>query len=595
MVDPDDQETYDNAISRRKMLAVAGASGVAALAGCGGDETTEPAAGTDTDEGPTVYDAEFHNAYAQNTADMHFNALASQNFGWTMQRLVHAPYLKYSFGEAEFMMGGLESIDVNLENQEATLVLRDDLTWSDGKDVTASEVGLQLDLMEKVGSSIWGYLSGWETDGDKTIILNLDGQVNPKILKFELGGIFIDTKEEVHGQWEDASEQDLLQWEWHGEDDPIASSAMFQFDNKDQQAAEFSRNPEFYKADNVNFEKYYLDSYGGNAQQHQALIGGQDIDAATSLFTPPETVEQFPDHVVEVNVPAKWGYGIVFNHDHEHFGKRNVRQAVAHVINRQQIVDNAGPRTKFPAEIPCGIAPRDQEYWLGDMYDSFNDYGVDAAQEEEATQLLEEAGYTKQGGTWQDGDGNTIGGDYYTPAGWTDWTTMTETVVDQLNSFGFDFTITSRPTNDWFGQFSESNFGMGAMYWLPGGARSAFPYFPLYHQLWEPEIGGGHNYRPIAESEQTIPGPDGGEMTLTPLDTVKNIATQPTDDDARPYVQDAAWHNHIDLPFISLVSKYEQSFTTNDDWTEAAQDSPNRRVKWPPFWWVHEGELQYRG
>ena len=84
-------------------------------------------------------------------------------------------------------------------------------------------------------------------------------------------------------------------------------------------------------------------------------------------------------------------------------------------------------------------------------------------------------------------------------------------------------------------------------------------------------------------------------MTLNPLDTVTQIAKQPNDEKARQYVQKAAWHSHIELPFLGLVSKYEQSWVTDDQWTKAAEGSTNRRVKWPPFWWVHEGELQYKG
>ncbi|SDN23290.1 peptide/nickel transport system substrate-binding protein [Halogranum gelatinilyticum] len=597
----DSRREYDRHMSRRRLLAAAGASGVAALAGCSGGNT-EPTdsgsgsgsgSGDTTDEsgesGMSVADASFSNAYTGNPVDLHFNASATQNFAWPAGRAVFAPFLKYSFNNSEFMYGALS--DLQIEDQEVTMTFRDDLTWSNGDEWTTEDLEVQLQLAQKTGSSLFGYVDDFEMVDDKTGKLILSGPTNPQIIKFELTNFFVDTKAETHEQWLDAPEADFLQWAW---EDPVASG-MFQFENKDQQAFEFSRNPEFYKSDNVNFESYLLESYGGNTAQHQALISGTEVDASTSLFTPPEIADRFPDHVVEVNIPAKWGYGIVFNHNDPHFGKRNVRQAVAHVINRQALVDNAGPRTKFTAPIPCGIAPRDQEYWLGDWYDDFETYGADETQAEQATQLLEEAGYTKVDGTWQDSEGETLGGEYFSPSGWTDWTTMTQTVVSQLNEFGFDFSVSTKPTNDWFGQYSNSNFSMGSLYWLPGGSRSSFPYFPLYYQLWATDIGGGHGYREKADSEQTIPSRDGGETTLNPLEVTRNIARQANDDESRPYVQQAAWHNHIELPFLGLVSKFEQSWVTDDEWTVASEDSPNRRVKWPPFWWVHEGELQYQG
>nr|WP_284033529.1 ABC transporter substrate-binding protein [Halobaculum sp. DT31] len=604
MGDDSRRSRYSDAISRRKMLAAAGASGVAALAGCAGGDggSTEDAGGegTPTEQQRTentpdpdsefqVYDAELHNGYIANPTDMHFNSAANQNYAWPAGRLVFAPFLKYSFTEGEFLLGALS--DLEIADGTVTMTFRDDLMWDDGDEWTTEDLEVQLELARKTGSSLWGYLDSYEIVDDKTAELTLSGPTNPRIIRFELTNFFVDTKAETHEQWLDKDAAEFLQWAW---EDPV-SSAMFSFVNKDRQAFEFERNENFYKADNVNFERYFLDSYGGNNAQHQALISGRDIDAATSLFTPPEIAEQFADNVVEVNVPAKWGYGIVFNHGDSHFGKRAVRQAVAHVIDREALVANAGPRTKFVSPTPCGIAPRDQEYWLDDTIDSFETYGQGETQTEQATQLLQDAGYEKVNGTWQDDSGETLGGDYFSPAGWTDWTTMTQTVVSQLNEFGFDFSVTTQPTNDWFGNYSGSNFKMGSFYWLPGGSRSAFPYFPLYFQLWATDISGGHGYRELAESEQTIPGMDGGEMSLTPLETVSEIARQPSDEDAREYVQRAAWHSHIELPFLGLVSKYEQSWTTSDDWTEPSQSNPNRRVKWPPFWWVHEGELQYDG
>ncbi|MFC6724028.1 ABC transporter substrate-binding protein [Halobium palmae] len=603
---PDSREAdYGDVLSRRRMLAVTGASGMAALAGCaggnGGEETGTGGGGGDTDSTSgggsetsagtgsgdvQVHDATFVNAYTGNPVDLHFNSSATQNFSWPAGRAVFAPYLKYSFNEKRFLMGALE--DLQIQNQEVTLTFREDLKWSDGDDWTTEDFEVQIRLAKKTEASIWGYLDDYEIVDERTAKLMLTGPTNPQIVKFELTNFFVDTKKETHQQWLDKDAAEFLQWAW---EEPIASG-MFKFVGKDQQAFEFERNPEFYNANNVNFGRYLIESYGGNTAQHQALISGTEADAATSLFTPPEIADRFPDHVVEVNIPAKWGYGIVFNHDDPHFGKRAVRQAVAHVINRQSLVDNAGPRTKFVAPIPCGIAPKDQENWLGDWYGDFETYGPKSTNAEKATQLLEEAGYSKQNGVWRNDEGK-LGGNYYSPAGWTDWTTMTQTVVSQLNEFGFDFSVSTKPTNDWFGQYSASNFQMGSLYWLPGGSRSAFPYFPLYYQLMGTDIGGGHGYREIAKSEQTVPGRDGEEMTLTPLDVCQKIAQQSSNEESRPFVQQSAWYNHIDLPFLGLVSKFEQSWVTDDEWTTASEGSPNRRVKWPPFWWVHEGELQY--
>jgi peptide/nickel transport system substrate-binding protein len=129
---------------------------------------------------------------------------------------------------------------------------------------------------------------------ERTAKLLLSGPTNPRIIRFELTNFFVDTKKEVHEQWLDREASTLLQWAW---EDPV-SSTMFSFVNKDRQAFEFERNPEFYKADNVNFETYLIENIGGGSAQHQALMSGTEVDAATSAFTPPEIAEQYPGHVV---------------------------------------------------------------------------------------------------------------------------------------------------------------------------------------------------------------------------------------------------------------------------------------------------------
>jgi len=536
-----------------------------------------------------VVDKTHVSALQANPTERTVNPHQTQNTSEPATQLVFDRYAAYSFESDEFIMSALENWE--FDGQTVTLTFRDDLTWSNGDDWTTDDLDVQLKLAEKTGNSLFGYIDGYEIVDEKTAELTLTGATNPQIIKFELTNFRIDVKKDTHEQFVDKEAAEFLQWAW---EDPVASGP-FKFDNKGRQAIELKRNEEFYNAENVNFETHLLKAYGGNNAQHQALLTGEQVDAAISLFTPPETADQFADNVKEVRLPAKWGYGMVFNHDDEHFGQRAVRQAVAHVVDRQALVDNAGPRTKTPAPIPCGIASGDQENWLGDWYDKFEDYGPESSQTDKAAAILEDAGFSKQNGTWTDGDGNAVEAEYLTPAGWTDWVTQTQTAVSQLNDFGFDITISTIPTNDLFGRYSEGNFKLGAFYWLPGGARSAFPYFPLQYQLKGTDIGGGHNYESKAKSEQTIPGPDGGEMTLTPLDTAEKIAQQSSDEDAMPYARKAAWHNHIELPFLSLVTKFDQSWVTDDTWSMPAEDGSSHGVKWPQHWWVHQGDLQYKG
>ncbi|WP_254273147.1 ABC transporter substrate-binding protein [Haloarcula marina] len=579
-------------------MKLTGVSGAAALAGCGGgdggdggatDGEGDGDASTDSggESGSQVLNATLTGATNEGVpANMHLNPMATQNYDYIAGNHLFERFAAYNFSTQEFEMAGLESW--NIEGQTVTLTLRDDLTWDTGDPVTAGDVITQFKLMKKTGATLWDFADSVEQgEDDKTVVINLKRPSNPEIIKHTLanGDLRIHGYQPVFNEFLDKDAAAIQQFQW---EEDIHGNGPFSYEGKNDQAWTLSRNSEFYNADNINFSTLELLSRQDNTALQQGLMGGE-LDVVTTLFAPPKIVANFPDRVEEIPLPAKWGYGVLFNHGDKDFGKRKVRQAVAHVINRQQVADNAGPRTKDPAPKVTGIAPADQESWLGDAYSNFESYGMDATQSEKAASLLREAGYSKSGGKWQDSNGNTLGGSYITPAGWTDWTTATNTVVDQLNSFGFDFEINSLPGGDYFSAYIESNFKMGALYWLPGGARSSFPYFPLRWQMKIPDINGGHNF---TEGQKTVPAMDGsGQMTLNPLEEIQSVATTQDQGQVAETVQRVAWHHNQNLPVLGLVGKLDQSWLTDAEWDVASEDDPARGVKWPSHWLPKQGKL----
>lgn len=564
---------YGDVINRRQFVKLTGVSGAAALAGCigGGSSSGTTLTGATNLGVPT---------------NMHLNPMATQNYDWTAGNHIFERFAAYNFSTQEFELAGLENW--SFEDETVTLTLRDGLKWDTGDDVTAGDVITQFRLMKKTEATLWDFADSVEEgENDKTVVITLSNPSNPEIIKHTLanGDLRIHGYQPVYNEFLDKDASAVQEFKW---EEDVHGNGPFTLESKNDQAWTLSRNEHFYDADNITFDTYELLSRQENTALQQGLMGGE-LDVVTSMFAPPKIVDNFPDQVEEVTLPANWGYGIIFNHDDEVFGNRKVRQAVAHVINRQQVADNAGPRTKNPAPKVTGIPPADQESWLGDAYDSFESYGAEATQSEAAATLLREVGYSKSGGTWRDDTGNAIGGSYLTPAGWTDWTTATNTVVDQLNSFGFDFEISSVPGSDFFGAYTDSNFKMGAFYWLPGGARSSYPYFPLRWQLTIPDVGGGHNF---TEGEYTVPAMDGsGEMTLNPFEEIRSVATMRDEAQASETITRVAWHNNQNLPVLGLVAKQDQAWLTTDEWDIASSDDSARGVKWPSHWLPKQGKL----
>ena len=611
-----DDSDYSDVLSRRRFVELTGVSGAAALAGCGGGggEDTPGDGGSDGDGGDgdggdggsdggdgdggdgdggdggdggmDVKDVTLVGATNNGVpSDLHFNMHATQNVAAYAVLDVFDQFMKYDAANGEFVPYAIS--DYSVDGTTVTLTIRDDLVWQDGDDVTAEDIVTQFEMLNLVNNPVADFVESTEADGEKTVVLNLADETNQTILLHQLAQLRVNSKSEIFGEFDNA--EDLQGFTWHGEDQDVIGSGPWQFDSKDNQQLTLTRFGDHPDASGINYSEYQYLQRQGNEQGHQGLLGGE-LDVHISLFTPPPVVDNFPDHVVEANPPAKWGYGICFNHDDPDFGQREVRQAVAHVVNRQAVVDNAGPRTKVATSAPCGITPKDIDRWVGDSMDSFESYGVDASQNEKAAELMREAGYEGEvGGSWSK-DGETLSVDFISPAGWTDWTTATESIVDQLNAFGIDASVNTLPGSDWTNAFVEGNFQLGARPWTPGQPRSAFPYFPLRHQLLATAFNGGHNYP--ADEEFTMEGGPGGEFTFNPKETVQSVATTTDEAEVQEKITQLAYHNNQELPFLSVVGKLEQSWLTSDDWNVPEEGSDVLQVRWPANWLPRQGKLQ---
>lgn len=573
-------------------MELTGVSGAAALAGCSGtsnssgNETT----GTGTDDGgsdsTTVKDTTLVGATNVGVpANMHYNPHNTQKYASWSGEMVFDKFAQYHFEKGEFIMYALSDWEVGAES--ATLTIRDGLTWHNGDDATARDLKTKLLIEKKIGNSLWDYTESVEATGDKTVELTFSEQTNPVVVKHTLAEMRFDTKHSVYKEYLDKEAGKVQSFKYT---ENVQGTGPFKFTgDADKQSLTLERFADHPDASNVNFTKYRYLYMPDNPQMHAGLLGGK-LDVAMSLFTPPKVAANLPDAVNEVRVPAKWGYGLLPNHDDEIMGQREVRQAIMHVINRDQVKENAGPRTKSTPDVPSGIAVADQDRWLGDEMDTYESYGQAKTQSKKAAELLESAGFKKQNGSWKTSEGKTVKIPIKQFAGWGDWVTASQTIADQLNSFGFDASVTTVPTGQMWGQLIEGNFRLATAFWLPGGPRSAFPYYPLRHQIDLTPWQRGHNY---PEGAIEVPARNGsGTTEIDPKAVISQIPSATDESKTKELVRKAAWHNNQDLPMLSLLEKREQSFITEDEWDVPEEGSSKLKVKWPCHWLPRQGDLQ---
>jgi peptide/nickel transport system substrate-binding protein len=594
------------------MLQLSGAAGTAVLAGCSGNSnngngtTTSSGDGENgsTTSGNQVYDAQHVGYMNQVPTNVQWNPSNPSSYAQISQQLLFDRFAQYNFQTAEFIPYAIS--DWEFGDNTFTMTVRDGLTWSNGDPVTAGDIATQLNLGMHLGTGYSDYTESIETDGDSTVVMNFGESVNQTVVKFQvLVNNWVQQKESVFGEYletiQENEEEGLRQLQDFAWSDPI-TSGPFEVTNTGAQQLLCTRRDDHPDAENINFEEYAFLYIDGNQSVHQSMTADQ-IDSSFSIFTPPRIVDQLPDHWQQVKTPANWGFGLVPQHDHKHAGDRAVRQAIAYVLNRKQIVENAGPESKQAPGLEVAIPSGDQERILGDAYDTFESYGMDSTETEKAATALEEAGYSKSSGTWKDSDGQTVSLPVQVPSGWSDWTTAAETVVDQLNQFGFQSQVDSRSFGTLLGTtWPNGDFVLAGGGWLPGGGRGSFPYFSLRQQLYENFRGHTYNYPPANQTrggsltDVTVPSRTGsGEMTLNPADRLTTLSKSTDQQEITDIILDLAWVTNVDLPMIPVAEKQNQTFITGDIWDIPEQGADISQVQWACTWLPRQGEMNYTG
>ncbi|MFB6075001.1 MAG: ABC transporter substrate-binding protein [Haloarculaceae archaeon] len=613
----DESKRYSDLIDRRRFVELTGVAGAAALAGCGGggnetdtptetsggggggeatDTPTESSGGggnetdTPTESGTQVYDVAFHDFTNQVPANLQFNANNPSNYSQIAYQDLFDNFVNFDYSSGEFVPYAIQ--DWNMSGTTFEMTLRDGLTWQNGDPVTAEDFVTQLRLGLTVGAAYKSYTDSFEAADDSTVVMHLSKETNPTIVKHRVFNNWIYAKSSKYGDYVDSGDE-LAQF---ADTDPIASSVWKLSDAGQQEMVLQRRESGHPDISNVNFQRKVYTFLDGNQAAQQALISG-DLDAAWSLFSPPRVVANYPDRVVEARPPAKWGMGLIPNHEDQHMGKRKVRQAIMEAMNREQVIQNAGPRTKATPPIATGIATDDQQRWLGDSMSDYTGYHKGSSAVDAADQLMSSAGYSKDGGTYKDSNGNAVSLPIITPAGWSDWVSATQTIADQLSSAGFDAAVDARSFGSIAGNVwpNGDNFRITAGYWLPGGARTSFPYFPLEFELVQSGDTFDYRYPGHNGEDITVPGMNGGQMTLNPQDKTNTLATTLNSDQSQQIVRDLAWVANKDLPMLPVAEKLEQSFITNDEWNTPDEGSDKLMIKWPPSWLPKQGELTYKG
>lgn len=392
--------------------------------------------------------------------DHHLNAYASggpnSNLGNVYRGMVELTPAFYLWATDEYT--GILATDWGFvdDNTAYQITFRDDAMWSNGSQVDADDVIATYALGRLSGWSQFNFIDSVEKVDDFTVRFGfIDGvpslQAERLLLKEYIAAD--DTYGELAARalelFETGADSESDEWqtlltevqEFRPEELIASGPYTYSLDDVGDASLTMSWQPNSVYSDSVQFGEIVL--WAGETDSTTPLVLSGEIAHSTNVY-PPSTVETFIEEGLEiVTIPRGYGPAMLFNVELAPWNIREVRQAAALVIDRDQ---NAFLTNGFGAagtEFMSGILDSSTPTMLNqEVIDQLDRYEFDT---ERAAELLESVGYSLVDGVWTDADGNALAGEWIFPQEFADFSGATQDAVSQLNDFGFDIELRALP------------------------------------------------------------------------------------------------------------------------------------------------------
>ncbi|UHQ98541.1 ABC transporter substrate-binding protein (plasmid) [Natrinema zhouii] len=382
--------------------------------------------------------------------EMNFNTWAP-SYPWNPTWLLLEPVLRY-YSDGSISHEMIEDWEYDENSQELTVHHNDEFYWWNGDVVNAADKYWYGEVARLLNPDSSDYEQLSLENNGQTIIREYKEPQNPQLVEYNLGG-YLGAMMRGHRDkfrpWaeelQDAStEEERVDIEKRMvEEMPLHISTVadeglgmgpFEIVDFDEQGIHCELYDEHPYADQINIDKleYVLAADEAVAQQ---IMGG-DLDFGFGRLSN-WIGDQNPDNV-EMLAPYQDTFMrklefMMQGPAAEHMRTLEVRRAIAHVINFEHVSTNFTPESTVRSR-QTGLPELVTEDKLGDSVDDFIDYPTET-DEDGAAELMESAGYERDGGSWLDDGGDTVALEIAVPQ-WAD--NPARTVTDQLTQFGFE-------------------------------------------------------------------------------------------------------------------------------------------------------------
>jgi peptide/nickel transport system substrate-binding protein len=323
---------------------------------------------------PTLADAAGTLSIARREDGTTFDPIkTAQNIDFWVFSNVYDVLVRVDKSGTKLEPGLAESWEVSPDGTVYTFKMRD-AKFEDGSPLTAKDAAFSLTRIRDNKDSLWAdtykVIKSAEAKDDKTLVVTLNQPVVPFLATLAMPGASILSEKAVTSLGEAAYASK-----------PLASGAFGLADWKRGDTVTLKKNPNFWQADRVKLDGVKWISVVDDNTRMLKLQAGE-VDCAIFVpFSKVAELKQDPNLTILIEPSTREDH-LLINHEKGPLGKKEVREALDHGIDKKSIVDT----------VTFGIAKVANSYIPeGALY--HNDANLVRPYEpEKAKQLLKDAG-----------------------------------------------------------------------------------------------------------------------------------------------------------------------------------------------------------
>ncbi|RKS05248.1 peptide/nickel transport system substrate-binding protein [Nocardiopsis sp. Huas11] len=352
--------------------------------------------------------------------------------------LAYEPLFLFDSAEGEYVPWLAESDEWTADNVHE-ITLREGITWTDGEPLVAEDVVTTLELGQVEGvpySNVWDYVESVEAVDDLTVAVTFSESRPQEWMNWAYTNPILPAH-----IWSEMSDTDIIE---NPMEDPVVTGP-YVYDTHADDRMVWQRNDDWWGVEALDMDmdaRYIVDIVNASNEVTMNMLSQGEVDLSNN-FLPgidqvlegDETLTSFYDSAPYMqSANTAW---LVVNHDREPMNDVNFRQALAHSIDMQAIIE--GPYSNLvEGASPTGLLP---------AWDEFIDHELVAEEgftfdQDEAVALLEENGYLDEDGDGfvETPDGDPIELTLQVPSGWTDWMESARLIAEQAQAIGINVT-----------------------------------------------------------------------------------------------------------------------------------------------------------